>query len=69
MKAIRDNDEISHPLEYASPEPEPLGRWFLRRAIIFVAVLASIFALLIVLSLVADHYEWLGIHDTKVITE
>ena len=59
MKAIRDNDEGLHPLEYASPEREPLGRWFLRRAIIFVAVLASIYALLTVLALVAHQYGWL----------
>ena len=58
MKAIRDDDQSSHALEYASPEREALGRWFVRRAIIFVAVLGSIFALLALLGLVAHHYGW-----------
>ena len=58
MKATRGNDESSHPLEYATPERVPLGRCFLRRAIIFIAVLGSIFAMLEVLGVVADHYRW-----------
>ena len=58
MAEIRDNDKSSHPLEYASPEREPLGRWFRRRAIIFVAVLGCIVAMLEVLGLVAEHYRW-----------
>jgi hypothetical protein len=49
-------EKPGNPLNYATPQPEPLGRWFLRRFIIFVLFLEGVMVCVAILGRIADHY-------------
>jgi hypothetical protein len=53
----REVTNPGEPLDYATPHaPEPLGRWFLRRLIIFILILAMAVALIAALGRILDYY-------------